>query len=124
MKKLSLVLALALIPLFVFGEDVTPLPDTSIWPAVMAFLGSLVSVKTAIIGFVALATVFFRTTIGSNLAGIWTLAVLYALSALGMGLEGALNGVPFLTIVQNAAFTGAALNSLNEVLKHLFEKKA
>jgi len=124
MKKFSVwfLVPVLLVATVAFAEvDVTPVDTASFFAQVFALLGKLASWKTAVVGVVALGTVFFRTQWGTNLAGIWTLAVVYGLSALGMAIDALVNGGTLASIFANAAITGAALNSLNEVLKHVSE---
>lgn len=110
------------------AEDITPLPNESIWAAVVGFIGGLtggqyVGFLGIAAGVVTVAVTFFRTTIGANLSGIWTLAVLYGLSAAAILLQGIAAGDAVGEILRNSVFMGAVLNSINEILKHAFEKK-
>ena len=125
MKKFSnliFVLPFLMVAAVCFAEvDVTPVDTASFFAQVFAFIGKLASWKTAVVGLVALGTVFFRTQWGTSVAGIWTLAVVYGLSAVGMAMDALVNGGTLAGVLANAAITGAALNSLNEVLKHVSE---
>lgn len=105
--------------------DITPLPDSSLWAALVTFISGLKNSTAIGIGaaVVELGVVAFRTSIGSKLTGIYTLAVLYGLSAVAFLLHGLATGTPVLQILTNAVFTGALVNSANEVIKHLFPAK-
>lgn len=120
-------LALAVIPAVALAEDISPLPNESLLSAILAFVGGLAGGQY--VGFLAIAggvvgllVVLFRTTIGSNLSGIWTLAVLYGLSALVIVLQGLAAGTPLAELLKNAALMGAVLNSINEILRHTILK--
>ncbi len=125
MTKKTWLLALSLVVCsFGFAEVVAspPLPDSTIWGAILDYVRQINGVKAAVVGLVALGTTFFNTKFGQSISGIWTLAVLYVLSAVGFLVEGLFNGTPLSVIATNAVFTGALLNAANELLKNLFKK--
>lgn len=120
--KLFLFSAVAVFSVFAFGE-VDPLPTSSIWEAIVLQLQGLqgASLLAIVAAIVEVGVVVFRTSIGQQLAGIYTLAVIYGLSAVSFLVHGLAVGTPILSILGNAVFIGALLNSGNEIIKHLFK---
>lgn len=128
MKHLSWIVPLSLVVGYIaYGAAdvvsvVAPLPNSDFWDAAWKYIRSINSVHVAIVGAVALATTFFHTKMGEDLAGIWTLAALYSLSAVAFLVDGLISGTSIISIVSNSVFTAAVLNSVNEIIKHVFQK--
>ncbi len=114
--------ALSLFALTALGTDIAPLPDGSLWTGVMDFIASIQggSLYAIVAGIVELGVVFFRTSYGAALSGVWTQVVLYALSSLAFIVHGIASGTPILTILTNATLTSLVLNGGYELVKRLF----
>lgn len=108
--------------------NVDPLPNESIWAAVIEFIGKLqggqyVGFLGIAAGVVYLGTVVFRTSIGANVAGVYSLALVYTLSTILLLLQGLAAGTPLSEILRNGALLGAVVNSIDQWLKHTVLKQ-
>ena len=126
MKKLKSfegALVLIVLTLFVYSlkalaEDPTPLPDSSFWQQLLAFVSGWKGQSTLAIvaGLVQLGMVFFSTSMG-DWAGLWKWVIVSGLSMLGVLLGGVLTGNSWIASLTSGAFLAAAQVWIHQLLK-------
>lgn len=98
--------------------DPQPLPDSSFWQGLLAFVSGWKGQSTLAIvaGLVQLGMVFFSTSMG-DWAGIWKWVIVSGLSMLGVALAAMLQGSSLLVALTSGAFLAAAQVWIHQLLK-------
>lgn len=116
-------LALVLLTVFFYSlkalaEDPTPMPDSSFWQGLLAFVSGWKGQTTLgiVAGLVQLAMVFFSTSMG-DWAGIYKWLIVSGLSMVGVALAAMLQGSSLLVALTSGAFLAAAQVWIHQLLK-------
>ena len=122
-KSFEGILVLVVLGVFLFSlkalaEDPTPLPDSSFWQGLLAFVSGWKGQSTLAIvaGLIQLAMVFFSTSMG-DVAGIYKWVIVSGCSMLGVALAAMVQGQSLLVAVTSGAFLAAAQVWIHQLVK-------